>query len=208
MNRLRDRLLLMGGEVELALQRSLYALIKRDSPTVGRVLEHDRVIKRLKIEIDQLGIEVLAVQRPVEDDLRIAIAIIKLMPILDRIADHAVSIARTALLLNDEPELRCYGKLDEMAGITLVMLQTALDTFTESDSGKARLLIAKDEEVDRLYNNLVQEWMRTMSQDASQSARLARFLFVAKHLERIGDYVKNICELTVYMKEAVFIKHM
>jgi phosphate transport system protein len=94
-----------------------------------------------------------------------------------------------------------------MAERALEMLQSALDAFTSNDSDKARELIKQDEEVDRIYDRLVDDLMETMSQDAAKSTRLARLLFVARNLERIGDYVKDICELTVYMKEAVFIKH-
>ncbi len=61
--------------------------------------------------------------------------------------------------------------------------------------------------MDRIYDRLVGNLMETMSKDSAKSIRLARLLFVAKNLERIGDYVKDVCELTVYMKEAVFIKH-
>jgi Na+/phosphate symporter len=68
-------------------------------------------------------------------------------------------------------------------------------------------VVGKDAEVDKIYDLLVNNLMETMSQDAAKSTRLARLLFAAKNLERIGDYVKDICELTVYMKEAVFIKH-
>lgn len=94
-----------------------------------------------------------------------------------------------------------------MAERALEMLQSALDAFTSNDSDKARELIKKDEEVYRIYDRLVENLLETMSQDATKSTRLARLLFVAKNLERIGDYVKDVCELTVYMKEAVFIKH-
>lgn len=207
MNILRDRLLLMGGEVELALQKATHALVKRDSEIADQVLEHERLIDQLKLEIDQLGIEVLSLRRPSDADLRAVISIMKTTPILNRIAGHAVSIARAAIELNDEPELKCYGKLSEMAERTRGLLQMALDSFTEGDSEKARKLILKDREIDLIYDNLTREWIERMSQDATKSNRLARLLFVAKHLERIGDYVKNICELTVYMKEAVSIKH-
>lgn len=207
MNILRDRLLLMGGEVELALQKATHALVKRDSEIADQVLKHERLIDELKLEIDQLGIEVLSLRRPFDSELRVVISIMKTTPILNRIAGHAVSIARAAIELNDEPELKCYGKLSEMAERTSEMLQLALDSFTEADSGKARKLILKDREIDLIYDNLMREWINRMSQDATKSNRLARLLFVAKHLERIGDYVKNICELTVYMKEAVSIKH-
>jgi phosphate transport system protein len=207
LNILRDRLLLMGGEVELALQRAMHALIKRDSDVANQVLENDRVIDRLELEIDRLSVEVLTLRRPVAREMRMVISIFKITPVLERIADHATSIARAALELNDEPELKIYGGLNEMAERALEMLQSALDAFTSNDSEKARKLIKQDEEVDRIYDRLVENLLETMSQDATKSTRLARLLFVAKNLERIGDYVKDICELTVYMKEAVFIKH-
>jgi phosphate transport system protein len=204
---LRDRLLLMGGEVELSIQRAIHALTARDSDVANQVIEHDSVIDRLELEIDRLSVELLTLRRPVARELRLVISITKITPILERIADHASSIAKAALELNDEPELKTYSELGEMAERALEMLQSALDAFTSNDSDRARNLIAKDAEVDRIYDHLVTELMETMSQDASKSTRLARLLFVAKNLERIGDYVKDICEMTVYMKEAVFIKH-
>jgi len=204
---LRDRLLLMGGEVELSIQRAIHALVQRDSDVAGQVIERDSVIDRLELEIDRLSVELLTLRRPVARELRLVISITKITPILERIGDHASSIAKAALELNDEPELKNYAELSEMAERALEMLQSALDAFTTNDSDKARNLIAKDAEVDRIYDHLMNDLMETMSQDASKSTRLARLLFVAKNLERIGDYVKDICELTVYMKEAVFIKH-
>ena len=207
LNILRDRLLLMGGEVELALRRAMHALERRDSAVADQVVENDRVIDLLELEIDRLSVEVLTLRRPIARELRMVITIFKITPILERIADHASSIARAALELNDEPELKSYGELNEMAERALEMLQSALDAFTTNDSDKARQLIEKDAEVDKIYDVLVNNLMETMSQDAAKSTRLARLLFAAKNLERIGDYVKDICELIVYMKEAVFIKH-
>ena len=204
---LRDRLLLMGGEVELSIQRAIHALVQRDSEVANQVIERDDVIDSLELEIDRLSVEVLTLRRPVARELRLVISITKITPILERIGDHASSIARAALELNDEPELKTYGELNEMAERALEMLQKALDAFTSNDSEKARGLIAKDAEVDKIYDRLVSDLMETMSQDASKSKRLTRLLFVAKNLERIGDYVKDICEMTVYMREAVFIKH-
>lgn len=204
---LRDRLLLMGGEVELSIQRAIHSLVQRDSDVANQVLERDDVIDRMELEIDRLSVELLTLRRPVARELRLVISISKITPLLERIADHASSIAKAALELNDEPELKSYGEIGEMAERALEMLQAALDAFTSNDSEKARNLIAKDAEVDKIYERLMTELMESMSQDASKSTRLARLLFVAKNLERIGDYVKDICEMTVYMKEAVFIKH-
>lgn len=204
---LRDRVLLMGGEVELALQRAMHALTSRDSNAANQVLEGDKVIDRLELEIDRMSVDILALRRPVARELRMVISIAKITPILERIADHAANIARAALELNDEPEIKIFGDLSEMAQRAAGMLQSALDAFTSNDSERARQLIIKDEEVDKIHNRVVAELMATMAQNGAKSAQLARLLFVAKHLERIGDYVKDICELTVYMREAVFIKH-
>jgi phosphate transport system protein len=204
---LRDRLLLMGGETELSIQRAVHALVRRDSEIAVQVIDRDSVIDRLELEIDRQSVDVLTLRRPVARELRLVITITKITPILERIADHASSIARTALELNDEPELVIGDELTQMSELALEMLQSALDAFTANDADRARSLIAKDSEIDRIYEGLVARLLRTMSQDAAKSTRLARLLFVAKNLERIGDYVKDICELTVYMKEAVFIKH-
>ncbi len=207
LNILRDRLLLMGGEVELALQRAMHALLQRDSDVAHQVIEGDRVIDQLELEIDRMSVDILALRRPVARELRTVISIAKITPILERIADHATNIARSALELNDEPEIHVFVGFNQIADLTTEMLQNSLDIFTSNDSERARKLIARDEKIDQIYNALVHNLMETMSSDASKSARLARLLFVAKDLERIGDYVKDICELTVYMKEAVFIKH-
>lgn len=204
---LRDRLLLMGGEVELSIQRAVHALVRRDSEVAEQVIERDSVIDRLELEIDRQSIDVLTLRRPVAREMRLVITITKITPILERIADHASSIARTALELNDEPELTIGPEIGEMSELALEMLQSALDAFTANDSDRARALIAKDAEIDKIYERSVGDLLSSMSQDAGKSTRLARMLFVAKNLERIADYVKDICELTVYMKEAVFIKH-
>ncbi len=207
LNILRDRLLLMGGEAELALQRAMHALTQRDSEVAKMVLENDTIIDRLELEIDRLSVDVLALRRPVAKELRMVISIAKITPILERIADHASSIAKVALELNDEPELRNFVELSEMAERASEMLESVLDAFTSNDSEKARLLIEKDKEVDQIYERFFNELMQEMSSDASKATRLARLMFVGKHLERIGDYVKDICELTVYMREAILIKH-
>ncbi len=207
LNILRDRLLLMGGEVELALQRAMHALLQRDSNVANQVIEGDSVIDRLELEIDRMSVDILTLRRPVARELRTVISISKITPILERIADHASNIARSALELNDEPEINIFADFNRIADLATEMLQNSLDIFTSNDSEKARQLIAKDEEIDKIYEQLVSSLMETMSQDVTKSTRLARLLFVAKDLERIGDYVKDICELTVYMKEAVFIKH-
>ena len=72
---------------------------------------------------------------------------------------------------------------------------------------RAREVIARDDEIDEVYNQIFHDLIEMMVSDPTTTTRAARLLFVAKHIERIGDYVTDICELTVYMAEAAFIKH-
>ena len=204
---LRDRVLLMGGETEAALQRAMYALAERDSEAARDVLESDDSIDRLEVEIDRLCIDVLALRQPAARDLRFVISVAKVTPILERIADHACNIARVALDLNDEPRLNAYVDLPRMASVASSMLRASLDSFTGGDAAAARRVIDKDDEIDTMYERVFHDLIELMVADPSATPRAARLLFVAKHLERVADYVTDICELTVYMAEAEFIKH-
>ena len=205
---LRDRVLVLGGEAEAALVRAMYALTERDSAAAREVLEGDDAIDRLEVEIDRLCIDVLALRQPAARDLRFVISVAKITPILERLADHACNIARVALDLNDEPQLKHYPDLSRMAEVASSMLRTALDAFTQGDAATARRVIEQDDEIDVMYERLFRDLIELMTGEPSVTPRAARLLFVAKHLERVADYVTDICELTVYMTEAAVIKHV
>ena len=205
---LRDRVLVLGGEAEAALVRSMYALTERDSAAAREVLEGDDDIDRLEVEIDRLCIDVLALRQPAARDLRFVISVAKITPILERLADHACNIARVALDLNDEPQLKHYPDLSRMAEVASSMLRTALDAFTQGDAATARRVIEQDDEIDVMYERLFRDLIELMVNEPAVTPRAARLLFVAKHLERVADYVTDICELTVYMTEAAVIKHV
>src|SRR6185369_15106810 len=190
---LRDRVLLLGGEAEEALERAMYSLSERDSEVARQVLEHDDQVDHLEVEIDRQCIDIIALRQPAARDLRFVISVAKMAPVLERIADHAVNIARAAIDLNNEHELK--------------MLRGALDSFTSNDAITAREIIKSDNEINDLYNHTFHRLIELMVTEPATATRDARLLFVAKHLERIGDYVTDICELTVYMAEAAFIKH-
>jgi phosphate transport system protein len=207
LNALRDRVLLLGGEAETALLRAMYALTERDSAAAREVLANDDSIDRLEVEIDRLCIDVLALRQPAARDLRFVISVAKITPILERVADHACNIARAALDLNDAPQLKPYFDLPRMAEHASQMLHAALDAFTSGNAEEAREIIERDDAIDEMYERIFHELIELMVSDPATTTRAARLLFVAKHLERVGDYVTDICELTVYMAEAAFIKH-
>lgn len=204
---LRDRVLLLGGESEAALRRAMHALTERDSDAAREVLAGDDRIDKLEVEIDRLCIDILALRQPAARDLRFVVAVAKVTPILERIADHACNIARVAIDLNDEPQLRPNFALPRMGEVASSMLRASLDAFTRGDGAEARRVIEQDDEIDVMYERLFHELIELMVTDPTTTPRAARLLFVAKHLERVADYVTDVCELTVYMTEAAFIKH-
>ena len=204
---LRDKLLLLGGMTEKALDRAMQSLTTRDSNLAREVLKEDKVINQMELEIDRLSVEILALQQPAAHDLRFVISVAKITPILERIADHATNIADAAIRINDEPQLKSYIDLPAMATTAAEMLRTALDAFTTEDAALSREIIKQDKLIDASYKRVFNELIEIMIDNPSTTASAAQLLFVAKHLERIGDYVKDICELNVYLREAAFIKH-
>lgn len=204
---LRDKILLLGGATENAVQRAMQSLVERDSELAKKVLEEDQIIDQMELEIDQLSINILALQHPAAHDLRFVISVAKITPILERIADHAGSIAEAALTINVEPLVKNYVEFPIMAQTATEMLRSALDAFTNEDSQLSRQIIERDKEIDKAYKHVFNELLEMMIDNPSVTTGAAHLLFVAKHLERIGDYVKDICELNVYLREAAFIKH-
>lgn len=207
LDKLRDKLLLLGGKTEEALHRAMRSLTERDSELAKQVKKEDKVIDQMELEIDRLSIEILALEQPAAHDLRFVISVAKITPILERIADHSASIAKSALVLNNEPQIKKYVDLPLMAQIAAEMLQSALDAFTTEDSDMSRRIIRRDDEIDACYKRVFDELLGIIIENPQATTSVAHLLFVAKHLERIGDYVKDICELNVYLREAVFIKH-
>lgn len=204
---LRELILKMGGEVEMAVARAMQSLVERNSDLAADVLAYDDVIDRLELEIDRASVEIFALLQPAARDLRFVIAVTKITPVLERIADHAGNIASAAIELNNEAPLKEYIDLPRMAVRVEEMLRQAIEAFTKEDSTAARKVIQKDKEIDVIYHKVFREMIEYMVKQPETSTRVLHILFVAKHIERIGDYVKDICELTVYMIEAEFIKH-
>ncbi|MFM8393610.1 MAG: phosphate signaling complex protein PhoU [Acidobacteriota bacterium] len=204
---LRDHLLLMGGEVERAIDHAIRALIERDSELAQQVLRDDDRVDQLELEADQRCVDLLARESLTGPDLRLVVTAIKITPVLERIADHASNIARASIYLNNEPQLKPYFDLPKMGWLACEMLRLSLDAFAAGDTMAARSVIERDNEIDQLYDRCFHDLLDCLSAESLAAGRVARLLMVVKHLERIGDYVKDICELTVYMIEALVIRH-
>jgi phosphate transport system protein len=207
LTRLRDRLLIMSGAAEKAIAHAVQALTERNSELALRVIREDDLIDQMELEIDSMCVDILVLKQPAASDLRFVVSIARTAPTIERIADHAVNIAKHALSLNDLPDLDLRIDIARMAKGVQDMLVDGLDSFTSGDPERARFTISRDDEIDVQYDVLYAKVIEVMTNDPSTVARGAEWLFVLKHLERIADYVTNICEQIVYMARGQVIKH-
>lgn len=207
LNQIRDKLLVMGGAAEKAIMLSMRALEERDSNLAERVIREDDAIDGMELELDQMCVDVLVLKQPAASDLRFVVSVARTAPMVERIADHAVNIAKNALALANEPRLEAGLDLARMSTKVQQMLIDGLDAFTSGDPEKARTTIERDDEIDSLYDISYSALISAMERDPSLVERGVQWLFVIKHLERIADYVTNICEQIIYMSRGHVIKH-
>jgi len=207
LTRLRDKLLIMSGATEKAIALAVQSLTERDSERALRVIREDDLIDHMELEIDSMCVDIIVLKQPAASDLRFVVSIARTAPTVERIADHAVNIAKHALALNDQPDLDMRIDVARMAKDVQEMLVDGLDAFTSGDPERARTTIARDDQIDVQYDLLYAKVIETMESDPSTVSRGAQWLFVLKHLERIADYVTNICEQIVYMARGQVIKH-
>ncbi|HJR78064.1 MAG TPA: phosphate signaling complex protein PhoU [Nitrospiraceae bacterium] len=205
---LKEQLLRMGSVVEGQIQRALESLVERDSELAQAVVEHDRAVNSLDVDVDDACIKLLALHQPAAGDLRFITTAMKISSELERMGDHAENIARRALELNNEPQLKPYIDIPRMGNWTMRMVQECLNAFVNSDSALARKVCGDDDYVDEINEQLFRELLSFMLEDPRTITRAIRLTFVAKSLERIADHATNIAELVVYMVEGKNIRHI
>jgi phosphate transport system protein len=205
---LKEQLLRMGSVVERQIVRSMQSLVERDSELATKVVDHDRDVNSLDVDIDDTCIRLLALHQPTARDLRFITTAMKISSELERMGDLAENIARRALELNEEPQLKPYIDLPRMGDWTMLMVQECLNAFVNSDSKLARKVCNDDDYVDDLNEQLFRELLSFMLENPKTITRAIRLTFGAKSLERIADHATNVAELVVYMVEGKNIRHI
>jgi len=204
---LRGKLLTLGGKVETEIATSMKALAERDSKLAEVVSAADREVNRLEVEIDEACRRLLALRQPAASDLRFITTALKIVVDLERIGDLAVNIADRVLDLNQSPPLRPLHDLTRLAELCQTQLRAALDSFVDSDVAKAEAVIKDDDLLDALYHNLFNELLGLMMEDSKNIRRANSLMFVAKHLERLGDHATNVAEMVIFMVRGTDVRH-
>jgi len=203
---LKDKLLAMASHAESAVSRSIRALTDRDEALALKVQQDDNILDRYEIEIDDIGIHLLSMA-PVATTLRLITVAMKISQNLERVGDEAVKIARRAVELNAEPQLKPYVDLPRMAQMSLKMLRGALDAFVERQPDEARTIIPNDADVDNLNRQLHRELSSFMIESPTNISRCLSLMGISRSLERVADHATNIAEEVVYLYEARDIRH-
>jgi phosphate transport system protein len=189
----------MGSMVEKQIDRSMAALKALDAEAARQVIAGDDEIDRLRFEIEEHTVHLIATQQPMASDLRVLVAALNIIVDMERMGDHAEGIAKIVLLHGEMPLLKPLVDLPRMAETGTHMLRRALDAFVERDSALAAELMAKDDEVDHLYNQVYRELLTYMLNDPRTIDRATWLLWVAHNLERIADRATNICERVIFL---------
>jgi phosphate transport system protein len=204
---IREQLILMASKVEELIGQSITALKSRDKNLAERVFFIDKEIDLMEINIEELAIQLIALHQPAAGDLRFLIGIIKINNDLERVGDHGVNIAQSALKLINEPPLKPLIDIPTMANETKRMLKESIDSFITGNVELAREVCKNDELVDNLKNQIFRELLTYMMEDSHTISRAMELILVSRNLERIADLATNISEESIYIHEAKVIKH-
>ena len=189
----------MGSLVEEAIRQAARALVGHDAALALDVVKGDAVINEAQRGVSRLIAVTIATQQPVARDLRYLLTLDHVTYELERMGDHAASVAKAVIKLSPEPPLASYVHLPEMAERAAVLVHGVLRALVESDAVRAREIAADDDEIDRLYHATFDEVVELMRDDPANVERGTRIVIASHYLERIGDRATNIAEDVVYL---------
>jgi phosphate transport system protein len=196
---IQDQVLRLGSMVEQAIQQSIEALRRRDVELARQIIANDANVNALRYEIEERAVVTMATQQPVARDLRLIVAALLITVEMERMGDHAEGIARLVTRMADEPLLKPLVDIPRMADVTCEMLRDSLDAFIAQDPAAVPAIVARDDDIDQLYDQVFRELLTYMLQDPRNINRATFLLWVAHNLERIGDRITNIAERVLFV---------
>lgn len=205
---LRTDLLNMGGLVQNQLTDAIHSLVEKESALAEKVLLNEDKVDHKEIAIDDVCAKILARRQPAASDLRLVLAVTKMLPDLERIGDESAKIAKFAIELSEHSDLKGYIEIRHIGFLVNRMLQHALDAFARFDVELAVKVVGEDKEVDTEYSTAVRELMTYMMEDSRSITRVMKVLWVLRSLERIGDHARNIAEHLLFLVKGKDVRHI
>ncbi|HCI1433586.1 TPA: phosphate signaling complex protein PhoU, partial [Enterococcus faecium] len=182
------------------VHKSVRAYIKHDKILAQEVIENDININNMETRLEKKSFEMIALQQPVTTDLRMIITVMKASSDLERMADHAVSVAKSTIRVKGQtriPEIE--KEISDMSDYVKKMVDNVLVAYVKTDEKDARTIANMDQRVNDYFNRIYNATIKNMQENPETVISGTDYLNVASYLERIGDYVTNICEWIVYL---------
>ena len=204
---LRQQVLKMGRMAEAIVAKSMASVFDHNASLALEVPKDDLEIDRADVIIDEMVLRALALQAPVADDLRQVISIKMMATDLERVGDLARNIAKCAVRLIEKEDVVFPSKLEDLSVQSQRLLQRSLDSFSESDSDRAEMILVEDDLIDADQDIVVAETVKTLMKHPEISSQGVDIILIAKHLERIADHATNIAEEVIYWTDGRNVKH-
>ncbi len=204
---LKQKLLVMGGMAEQAVERAARAYQTRDVAICEIVLRDESKINAAERDVDEMAIDLLAMQQPMAVDLRFIIACIKINADLERVGDQAVNIAERVMDLAANPKAALNVDIPRMASLSISMVRDAINAFLTGDVDMARSVLERDDLVDNMNREIFEaaDFAMTHAIDTHRSA--LDTLIVARNLERVADHATNIAEDVIFWVRGADVRH-
>ncbi|MBE6044157.1 MULTISPECIES: phosphate signaling complex protein PhoU [Clostridium] len=199
LSELHNDLLRMGSIVEKQIHLCIKSLAEKDEELADEVIKNDDIVDDLMREIENKSIKLIARQQPIATDLRFIFTCINIVTDLERMADHAVDIAKITKILKNQEYIKELVDIPKMSEIVSAMIKDGLDAYVERNLDKAYEVSKRDDDVDELYKKVFGEMIELMGKNNTKIEQATQFMFICKFLERIADHVTNICEWTIYI---------
>ena len=204
---LKDKLLRMGGLAERSVEQAIAAYRQRDRKCCDDVFATEQAINVAEREIDELALDLLAMQQPMASDLRFILAVFKINGDLERVGDQAVNIAQRALDEMNSPIGEMPADIPHMASITTAMIRDSLTAFIHADAVLAQQVLLRDNEVDRMKREVEVAMVEQMKRGPEFIQPALDTLLIARNLERMADHATNIAEDVIFWVRGFDVRH-
>ncbi|MCJ1976972.1 phosphate signaling complex protein PhoU [Lactococcus paracarnosus] len=207
LNKLHNQFYSMGTQVSAQVNKAVRAFVSHDRDLAEEVIEEDQQVNDQETKLEKKSLEMIALQQPVSHDLRTIITVLKASSDLERMGDHAVSIAKATINLKGEERIHIVeADISLMGERVKSIVDASLNAYIQGDADRAREIASWDDTVNQMYGEIQNKTLTAMEDNKETITTGKDYLMTIIYLERIGDYAKNLCEWIVYLKTGKIVE--
>ena len=207
LDKLKKLIFALGTQVDENVELAAQAFDKGDNALVEKVIQSDKNVDQLEVEVEEACLKALALYQPVAIDLRFIVAVLKMTNDLERMSDLAAGVAKNAILYNKRKNTALSISLNPLSDLVTSIVRKCIDSLLQLDAELAREVTQDDQEIDNMKKDIKTKIQDAISKEPSETESLIALLMASNRLERIGDHATNIAEDVIYMVEAEIVRH-